>query len=92
MYDIIQLIISFFCICNLKIQLMKWFEAANHKRCVSSKRKALSRPSQKYVLYSVYQGFNFVRALVVRPGVGNPFGFAGQIRDKLGIRGPVHAL
>jgi len=23
-------------------------------------------------------------------GVGNSFGFAGHIRDKLGIRGPVH--
>ncbi len=26
------------------------------------------------------------------PGVGNSFGFAGHIRDKLGIRGPVHVL
>jgi hypothetical protein len=25
-----------------------------------------------------------------RAGVGNSFGFVGHIRDKLGIRGPVH--
>jgi len=25
-----------------------------------------------------------------RSGVGNSFGFAGHIREKLGIRGPVH--
>jgi len=24
------------------------------------------------------------------PGMGNSFGFAGHIRGKLGIRGPVH--
>jgi hypothetical protein len=28
----------------------------------------------------------------VRPEVGNSFGFAGHIRDKLGIRGPVNVL
>jgi len=27
-----------------------------------------------------------------RPGVGNSFGFVGHMRDKLGIRGPVHVL
>jgi hypothetical protein len=27
-----------------------------------------------------------------RPGVGNPFGSAGHIREKLGIRGPVYLL
>jgi hypothetical protein len=31
---------------------------------------------------------NFPRP--VRAGVGNSFGFAGHIRDKLDIRGPVH--
>ncbi len=26
----------------------------------------------------------------IKSGVGNSFGFAGHIRDKLGIRGPGH--
>ncbi len=31
------------------------------------------------------------KLLLFRSGVGNSIGFAGHIRDKLGIRGPVHA-
>ncbi len=32
----------------------------------------------------------FVQKLQLKPGVGNSFGFAGHIRDNLGIRGPVY--
>jgi len=34
---------------------------------------------------------HFGGPLIPKTGEGNSFGFAGHIRDKIGIRGPVHA-
>jgi len=39
-------------------------------------------------LWHVRKGLG--KLLGPKTGVGNSFGFAGHIRDKLGIHGPVH--
>jgi hypothetical protein len=46
-------------------------------------------------LKSVFQKGKKLHVKLCRPsktGLGNSFGFVGHIRDKLGIRGPVHVL
>ena len=55
-------------------------------KCVKKARSILdqSRPSFWTATTDQTRPFN--------AGVGNSFGFAGHIRDKLGIRGPVHVL
>ncbi len=48
----------------------------------------MQQPTLQFTqLEEVTPNFYIVHSM---PGVGISFGFAGHIRDKLGIRGPVH--
>jgi len=58
-------------------------------------KRGLNEYNTLLIKRSVEEGLRvhepLVKNLGSKAGVGNSFGFAGHIRDKLGIRGPVHA-